>query len=209
MRVRAPAAMTASDASGVTRLLRRMREGDRTAQDILFQMVYHELHDLARRHRRRWRGNPTLDTTSLLHEAYLKLVRQEQIDVESRAHFFALASRVMRHVLTNYARDQQRLKRGGDYDRVSIDLLDSGRLPAPTKRTSTDAFVVLDEALARLEALSERQSRVVECRFYGEMTIPETATALGVSSATVKRDWATAQAWLYREMKRLQDAQEA
>jgi len=203
--------MNAPKASGVTRLLHRMREGDASAHDVLFQLVYQELHDLARRHRARWRGNPTLDTTSLLHEAYLKLARQQPIDVDSRAHFFALASRVMRHVLSNYARDQQRLKRGGSYDCLSIDALGSARVPAATatRDQSARAFVVLDEALARLEAISERQSRVVECRFYGDMTIPETAAALGVSPATVKRDWATAQAWLYREMKRMQEPQAA
>ena len=203
--------MNAPEVSGVTQLLHRMREGDASAHDVLFQLVYRELHDLAGRHRARWGGNPTLDTTSLLHEAYLKLARQQPIDVDSRAHFFALASRVMRHVLTNYARDQQRLKRGRDDDCLSIDALGSARIPATTtaRDQSARAFVVLDEALAHLEAISERQSRVVECRFYGDMTIPETARALGVSPATVKRDWATARAWLYREMKRMQEAQAA
>lgn len=198
------AVMSASTNPGVTQLLHRVRNGDRAAVDTLFRIVYDELHVLAQRHRGRWRGNLTLNTTALLHEAYLKLVRQDAIDVDGRAHFFALASRVMRHVLTNYARDQRRLKRGGDRTPVSLDALRPGaQPPAPMTAQRADAFVRLDEALARLEAVSERQSRVVECRFYGDMTIPETATALDVSPATVKRDWATAQAWLYREMERL------
>lgn len=196
--------MHASTDPGVTQLLHRVQDGDRTAVDALFRIVYDELHVLAQRNRRRWQGNPTLNTTSLLHEAYLKLVRQEEINVDGRAHFFALASRVMRQLLTNYARDQRRLKRGGDRHPVSLDSLQPASHPAASMTLEhAAAFVRLDEALAGLASMSERQSRVVECRFYGDMTIPETAAALDVSPATVKRDWTTAQAWLYREMERL------
>lgn len=199
--------MTDPSASGVTQLLHRVRGGDRDAVDALFEVVYDELHVLARRQRGRWRGNPTLNTTSLLHEAYLKLVRQDEIGVSGRAHFFALAARVMRHILTNYARDRRRLKRGGDRPLVSLDAIRADALHGAVDLTPAraDAFVLLDEALAGLERVSERQGRVVECRFYAGMTIPETAAALDVSPATVKRDWSTAQAWLFREMKRLSD----
>jgi RNA polymerase sigma factor (TIGR02999 family) len=187
----------------VTKLLLRVEDGEDGAVDDLFGLVYDELTALARRQRARWHGNDTLNTTALVHEAYLKLVDQERIGVEGRAHFFALAARAMRHILSNYARDQRRQKRGGAYDHVSVDavqvaaggelVLDGG---------TADTLVALDEALARLEALSPRQSRVVECRFYGQMTVPETAAALGISPASVKRDWAVAQAWLHREVER-------
>jgi RNA polymerase sigma factor (TIGR02999 family) len=198
--------MNAPPATAVTRLLHRVRKGDRDAVDALFRTVYDELHGLAERQRHRWNGNYTLNTTALLHEAYLKLIRQDQLDVDGRAHFFALAAQAMRHILSNYARDQRRLKRGGSRPDVPLDALRPDALAAPVTLTQqqADAFAHLDEALARLEAVSPRQSRVVECRFYGSMTVSETATALDISPATVKRDWTTAQAWLYREMKRLQ-----
>jgi RNA polymerase sigma factor (TIGR02999 family) len=198
--------MNAPPATAVTQLLHRVRKGDRDAVDALFDVVYTELHVLAERQRRRWNGNYTLNTTALLHEAYLKLVRQDQINVDGRAHFFALASRAMRHILSNYARDQQRLRRGGLQPDIPLNALRLDALAAPVTLTQQQAerFAHLDEALVRLEAVSPRQRRVVECRFYGGMTVSETATALDISPATVKRDWTTAKAWLYREMKRLQ-----
>jgi RNA polymerase sigma factor (TIGR02999 family) len=187
--------------STVTRLLGEVRGGDRDALGELFTVVYDELQLLARRQRRRWDGDYTLNTTALVHEAYLKLVDRSRIGVESRAHFYALASRAMRHILCNYARDKQARKRGGDLRRVSFD---EGRLPAgraaSPDRTS-DLLAALDDALRRLEELEPRQGRVVECRFFGGLTVKETATALGVSPRTVKRDYAMAQAWLHRELE--------
>lgn len=187
--------------STVTRLLVEVRRGERDALGELFTLVYDELQVLARRQRRRWNGDYTLNTTALVHEAYLKLVDRSRIGVESRAHFYALASRAMRHILCNYARGKRARKRGGDLRRVP---LDEGRLPAdravPPDRTS-DLLAALDDALRRLEELEPRQGRVVECRFFGGMTVEETATALGVSSRTVKRDYAMAQAWLHRELE--------
>jgi RNA polymerase sigma factor (TIGR02999 family) len=162
--------------------------------------VYDELHALAHRQRRRWQGDHTLNTTVLVHEAYLKLVGQKQIDVQERAHFLALASRAMRHILCNHARAAAARKRGGGLERVA---LDSTRLPDTAGASSgehADALVALDDALRRLEQLDPRQSRVVECRFFGGLTIEETAAALGISPRTVKRDWQVAQAWLHREM---------
>ena len=188
----------------VTRLLREARAGAPEAPDALFAHVYDELVVLARRQRARWTGDDTLDTRALVHEAYLKLVDGEQIGAEGRAHFFALAAKAMRHILSNYARDRRRLKRGGSAPHVALD-------DAPTLEGAAsdlvadhaDTLVALDEALARFEAVSPRQARVVECRFYGQMSVEETAAALDVSPATVKRDWTLAQAWLHREVERL------
>lgn len=187
----------------VTRLLARVQEGEDDAIDELFAVVYDELHERAHAQRRRWKGNETLNTTALIHEAYLKLVDQEQAEWENRAHFLAVAATAMRHILINYARDQRAQKRGGDQPAVSLDELrdDLGRAVALDEERA-ELLIVLDETLSRLETVSERQSRIVECRFFGGMTIEETAAALDVSTATVSRGWAMAKAWLHREMKR-------
>lgn len=195
-------AMSDADQRTVTRLLAAWREGDRQALDTLFPLVYEELCGLAHRQRRDWHGDYTVNTTALVHEAYLKLVDQARAGPESRAHFFALAAKAMRHILSNYAKHRRRKKRGGDVQKIS---LDADKVAAEDVLVMTDdraeALIALDEALARLDQVDERQSRVVECRFYGRMTVQETAMALGVSPATVKRDWSVAQAWLYREMR--------
>lgn len=182
------------------RLLERLRGGERGALDDLFAILYDELRELAHRQRRRWHGNYTLDTTALVHEAYVKLVGQARIDVESRAHFRALAARAMRHILCDYARERGAKKRGGELDPLRFDEADA--LPARVVFTEeqSDTLVALDDALRRLEEVDARQSEVVECRFFGGLTIEETAAAIGVSPRTVKRDWAMAQAWLRREM---------
>jgi RNA polymerase sigma factor (TIGR02999 family) len=186
----------------VTRLLAELEEGDRGALDELFSRVYGELHALARRQRRRWHGNHTLNTTALVHEAYVKLVGREQISVESRAHFLALAARAMRQILCNYARDQRARKRGGGIERVTLDDLPEAGRWAASPEDPSDALLALDEALRRLETVDPRQSTVVECRFFGGLTVEETAAAMRVSPRTVKRAWAVAQAWLHREMER-------
>ncbi|HEX2166288.1 MAG TPA: sigma-70 family RNA polymerase sigma factor [Longimicrobiales bacterium] len=184
----------------VARLLEDMGGGDRQAVDELFAILYDELRDLAGRQRARWRGNHTINTTALVHEAYVRLVGQSRIHVEDRAHFRALAARAMRHILCDYARDAAAQKRGGHLEKLPFDELlavpDAGAFTASQSHT----LVALDDALARLDDLDPRQGRVVECRFFGGLTIDETATALGISPRTVKRDWAMAQAWLHREM---------
>jgi RNA polymerase sigma factor (TIGR02999 family) len=184
----------------VVRLLEDLRGGDRQAVDQLFAILYDELRDLAGRQRARWRGNHTMNTTALVHEAYVRLVGQSRIHVEGRAHFRALAARAMRHILCDYARDAAVQKRGGRFEKLPFDEL----LALPDERAFTAAqshtLVALDDALARLDELDPRQGKVVECRFFGGLTIEETATALGISPRTVKRDWAMAQAWLHREM---------
>jgi RNA polymerase sigma factor (TIGR02999 family) len=186
--------------SGVSRMLEGLRGGDRATLDELFALVYDELHALARMQRRRWRGDHTLDTTALVHEAYVKLVARNRIDVEDRAHFLALASRAMRHILCNHARAAGARKRGGDLERVSIDPAHVPATAGPSAGMSPDTLVALDDALRRLEEIDPRQSRVVECRFFGGLTVDETAAALGISPRTVKRDWQVAQAWLHREI---------
>lgn len=176
-----------------------MRRGDRDALDRLFGLVYQELHALAHRHRQRWQGDHTLNTTALVHETYLKLARQERLGTENRAHFLALAAEAIRHILCNYARGRGALKRGGDLARVTYDE----ELPGLDPRTVSDpaaTLLALDDALLRLEQLDPRLRRLVECRFFGGMTVEETAAATGLSPRTVKRDWVLAQAWLYREI---------
>jgi RNA polymerase sigma factor (TIGR02999 family) len=186
--------------SGATSRLDELRAGGRSAFDEIFALVYEELHALARRQRRRWQGDHTLNTTALVHEAYVKLVAQKRIDVEGRPHFLALASRAMRHILCNHARAAGARKRGGDLERLSLDPVHMPAPPHSSAEEHPDALVALDDALRRLEEVDPRQSRVVECRFFGGLTVEETAAALGVSPRTVKRDWQVAQAWLHREI---------
>jgi RNA polymerase sigma factor (TIGR02999 family) len=197
---RAPQEAIARDE--VTRLLEALQRGDGAALGVLFPLVYEELRAVAHRQRRRWRGDETLNTTALVHEAYLKLVDQSRVGWESRAHFLATAAKAMRHILINYARDQRAQKRGGGSPKLSLDELGE-RLQgdAASWGDSTDLLVALDEALEELERVNARQSRIVECRFFGGMTIPETAAALGISTATVSRGWVTAQLRLYQHLQ--------
>lgn len=190
------------DSGPVTRLLEELRAGRSSAFDALVPLVYEELHGLAHAQRGRWRGDATLNTTALLHEAYTKLAAAGAPPWESHAHFLSVAARAMRQVLLDYARGKQARKRGGDQIRVTLDEERIADLGLDADLTTSVALVALEEALARLEAHDSRQGRVVECRFFGGMTIRETAEALGVSTATVERDWAMAKAWLYREVER-------
>jgi RNA polymerase sigma factor (TIGR02999 family) len=195
--------MTQASQTTVTRLLGELQLGNRAAFSELFPLIYGELRGLARRQRQGWRGDLTLNTTALVHEAYVKLVNQKHLDAGSRAHFFAIAAKAMRHILCNYARDRRRQKRGGDLQRLSIDELDA--MPAAMIVSSEQAVILmaLDDALRQLQDMNPQLSDVVECRFFGAMSIEDTAAALGLSPATVKRHWALARAWLYR---RLQDS---
>lgn len=183
----------------ITSLLSAAQRGNRAALDELFPIIYEELHNLAQSQRRRWHGNHTVNTTALVHEAYLKLVRQEEVQWKDRAHFFALAARAMRHILSNYARDQQAAKRGGNVEKVSLDAAPPGQAPYVPEE-SLGELIALDDALTQLEQLNERQSRVVECRFFAGLSVKETAAALDISPATVKRDWSLASAWLRRQI---------
>ena len=186
----------------VTRLLEASSRGDRAAFDALFSLVYADLHRVAHLQRQRWRGDHTLDTTALVHESYLKLVDQKRATWEHRAHFLATAARAMRHILMNYARDRRAQKRGGNHQKLSLE--DIGEPPdqnVTLTRANIELLVALDEAFRRLKQMNERQSRIVECRFFGGMTIPETAAALEVSTATVSRGWALAKVRLYQDVK--------
>ncbi|MEK9499604.1 sigma-70 family RNA polymerase sigma factor [Gaopeijia maritima] len=181
----------------ITRLLDRAGEGDAEAWNAVFDGVYDELRLLARRQRGRWTGHATLDTTALVHEAWLKLARPDELSLRDRGHFFALASRVMRQILCNYARDRAAQKRGGGRERVT---LDEGVVGGDSGPAAAVALRDLDDALTRLEQSHARVARVVECRFFGGLTVQETADALGVSPRTVKREWRFAQAWLQGEL---------
>lgn len=178
----------------VLSLLEAVRKGDAGALDEVFSIVYDELHSLARAQRRRWEGDYTLDTTALVHEAYLKLVDQTGAHWNNRGHFMAVAATAMRHILVNYAERRRAAKRGGDMQQVSID--DSN----PVGEEVAEEVLALHEALERLSEVNERQAKVVEARFFAGLAIEETAEALDISPATVKRDWSLASAWLHREI---------
>lgn len=197
-----------SSSHEITRLLRAVQSGkasEEAAENKLYERVYTELRKRAHGQRRRWKGEPPLRTTALAHEAYLKLVDQEEQSWESRSHFFAVAAKAMRHILIDRARRKSREKRGGDVPTLSLEELREriGRDVAVAEEAA-EMLVTLGEALERLEETRPRAARGVECRFFGGMTIEETAEALGVSERTVSRDWTQAQAWLLREMKRIQ-----
>lgn len=183
-----------NDQLEITRLLGDAGRGGRAAVDRLVPLVYNELRRIAHRRLAGESTGHTLDTTALVHETYLELVGLERIEFHSRAHFLAIAAQAMRRVLIDYAVARKAQKRGGARQPVSLDAV------ALVADERTDELLALDEALDRLAALDERQSRVVECRFFGGMNIDETAAALDISPATVKRDWMLARAWLNREL---------
>ena len=181
------------DASEVTRLLGALNAGEGDALDRLFPLVYAELRRLAEQIRQ-GPSMQTMNTTALVHEAYLRLADGDLADFEGRSHFLGVAAKAMRHVLVDHARRRSAEKRGGDLARVEL----SETLVGSAARSSDGLVLALDRALERLGALDARKARVVECRFFGDLSVEETAAALGVSTATVKRDWRMAQAWLYR-----------
>jgi RNA polymerase sigma factor (TIGR02999 family) len=179
----------------VTGLLVAWREGDATAVDRLFPLVYQELRRIAHRQLSRERPDLTLGTTALVHEAYLKLVDQTRAQWADRSQFFAISARAMRRILVDHARQHLAGKRGGRRERVN---LDEETLSLDQR---ADLLVAVDEALDRLRAVDERASRVVECRFFGGFTEEETAAALGITDRTVRRDWARAKGWLYDALR--------
>jgi len=185
----------------ISDLLRAIEQGDRQALDALFPLVYDELSILARRQRRSWHGDLTLNTTALVHEVYLKVADQKRLPAESRSHFFGVAAKAMRHILCNYARDRNRAKRGGGVQHVRLEPGHDLAAQVDLSDDQSDTLVALDESLQELERIGERQARVVECRFFGGLSVEDTATVLGVSPRTVKRDWTFARAWLRREMQ--------
>lgn len=193
-----------SDATGtgtVTRLLAELERGDREALDAVFPIVYAELRRIAHRQRREWSGDETLGTTALVNEAYLKLVDAEHLGTRTRAHFLRVAAMAMRQIMCNYARDRQVEKRGGNAPVVPLDAVRENAIGPAISPSHADTLADLDDALTRLERTDPRLGQIVECRFFGGLSIEDTAGALGISPATVKRDWALARSWLYREMK--------
>jgi RNA polymerase sigma factor (TIGR02999 family) len=189
-----------STTADVTRILRAWRDGDATAPDRLMPLVYAELRRLARDYLRRERPGHTLQPTALVHEAYLRLVRQSDVDWQSRAHFFGIAARMMRRILIDHARAHLADKRGGGPRPLSLDET----IHTPADRAAE--LVALDDALERLAELDPRKGRVVELRFFGGLTAAEAAAFLEVSEKTVKRDWQIARLWLHRELNREGDS---
>jgi RNA polymerase sigma-70 factor, ECF subfamily len=186
--------MGASPTRDITQLLRAWEEGDEHALERLTPLVYDELRKSAKRHMARERDGHTLQTTALINEVYLRLVDFDKVTWQDRAHFFAICARLMRRILTDYARSRSYLKRGGDARRITLDealmLSDDPRLD----------LVALDRALSKLGGIDPRKSSVIELRFFGGLSLKETAEALRISSDTVTRDWNLARAWLLREM---------
>jgi len=187
----------------VSRLVRELQNGRRAAFDELLPLIYDQLRLLAHRQRRRWRTDTSLNTTALVHELYLKLQGRGGIGSNGREHFYAVAAKAMRHVLSNYLRDGNAKKRGYGLTKISLDDMIEAREEPGTEfpGEQPDTLAEIEQALQRYEQIDGRGTAVVECRFYGGMTIEETAAALGVSPRTVKRDWQLAQAWLHRETK--------
>ncbi len=176
----------------ITQLLEAARSGDAAANRELFSRVYAELKVLARSHRRRWQGNDTINTTALIHEAFIKLSGSDGF--VNRTHFYATASKAMRQILLNYAEQQRTEKRGGDAVMVPLDEAQS------VGTATVDELCNLEQLLKRLEAENPRRCQIVECRVFGGMTVEETAQALEISPATVKREWQIASAELYRDL---------
>lgn len=179
----------------VSDLLVDWGQGDQEALNKLIPLVYDELHKLASRYLRRERRDHTLQTTAVVHEAYLKLVNQRDANWENRVHFFAVAAQVMRRILVDYARRHHASKRGGDLYKLSLDEA------LVTSEEKGADLLALDEALERLAAIDPRQSRVVELRIFAGLTLEETAQALNISPSTVRREWSMAKAWLHRQIK--------
>ncbi len=178
-------------------MLREWSDGSREASEELLPLVYDELHRQAARFLSHERPNHTLQATALIHETYLKLIDQREVNWESRAHFFAIAANLMRRILVDYARAKHREKRGGDALKLT---LERAELIAGKER-SID-LIALDEALGRLEKIDEQQARIVELRYFAGLSLVETAAALRVSRTTVATDWSMAKTWLHRELTR-------
>lgn len=180
----------------VTDLLRHLSHGDKAAEELLYRRVYHELRDLAAAYLRRERGGHTLQPSALVNEAYFKLTGQREITWENRHHFFGIAAKVMRRILSDYARKRQATKRGGGSVATPLDQVANILILA-----ADDPLVMhLDEALHRLAVFAPRQAQVVELRFFGGLEEPEISLMLGICERTVKRDWQKARAWLHGEL---------
>lgn len=187
--------MTEIPARGITQLLRDWSRGDRSALEALTPLVYDELRRLAASYMRRERAGHTLQNTALVHEAYVRLVDQ-RVEWKSRSHFFAIAAQMMRRILVDHAKERKSAKRGSGIRPVTLDE------PLRVSRQPAMDIVALDDALSALSAIEPQRAKIVELRFFGGLSNEEIAKALGISTATVQRQWAGARAWLYQEMNR-------
>lgn len=185
-----------SAANDATRLLGELRNGSEDAVAKLVPLLYRELRRMAAAYLSGERRNHTLQPTALVHEAYLRLVHQENVQWQNRQHFFGVAAQVMRRILVDHARGHQAVKRGGAVPKVSLE-----KAIVISKERNAE-LLALDEALTRLATVDHQQARIIELRFFGGLTVEETAQALGISPATVKRDWNMAKAWLNREVRK-------
>jgi RNA polymerase sigma factor (sigma-70 family) len=195
----------------VTQLLLRWRGGDAAALESLLPLVYEELRSLARRHLNRERGPHTLQRTALVHEAFLRMVDQTQVNWQSRSQFYGIASQMMRRVLVDHSRRRSAAKRGGQARRVDLDVVLAGKdsddhapgpaaAPLMSQRDADIDFEAVHHALERLESLDPDQGKLVELRFFGGLSIDEASQVMGISPATAKREWRIARAWLQREL---------
>ncbi len=186
----------------LTVLLKELGKGDSETLEKLYPQVYEHLHRLAVRFMSRERSGHTLQPTALVHESFLKLVEGKAVDYQDRTHFFAVAARMMRRILTDHAKAKRADKRGGGGIKISFEE----NVHAVADESQSDDVLALDEALEKLKGESERQALVVELRYFGGLSIEETAECLKASPATIKRDWNSAKLWLFRELKKSKDA---
>jgi RNA polymerase sigma factor (TIGR02999 family) len=188
--------MTSPSLHEVTELLTDWSQGNQEALDKLMPLVYDELRRLVHHYMSRERAGHTLQTTALVNEAYLRLIRRKDVHWQNRAHFFAMSAQLMRRILVDHARTHTRAKRGGGAHMITLDEA------AVVSRERAGDVIALDDSLNRLAVLDLQQSRIVELRFFGGLTVEETAEVLGRSPATIKREWRTAKAWLYHELSK-------
>jgi len=192
--------MNCAGSAEVTELLIAWSNGDQTALDRLVTLIYAELHRLARRYMQNAGPGNTLQTTALVNEAYLRLVSQQKVNWQNRAHFFAVSATSMRHIVIDMARGRRRQRRGGDAPHVAL----GEELPFSSSRSAE--LIALDDALTALAELDDRKRRIVELRFFGGLTLEETAHVLKISDATVEREWKRAKAWLSVQLNQRQTA---
>ena len=180
-----------------TQLIQQYSDGNSHALKQLFEMIYDELLGVAKRQRGRWNGYETLNTVALINETYLKMWKHQPEQIENKKHFLAIASKAMRQILINYAEKKTAQKRGGNSEAVSADEIE-----LVSDQQTADELLLIDELLKLLEKKDERQCKVFECRFFGGMTVEDTAFALDISQSTVKRDWQAACNWLYSKLEK-------
>jgi RNA polymerase sigma factor (TIGR02999 family) len=200
--------VTSRDPADITSLLKAFSRGDNTAREQLMSVVYERLRAQARRYIRRERSGITLQSTALVHEAYLRLVNGSEVDWRDRAHFFAVAAQVMRRILIDAARARAARKRGGGAQADGLTSVDLEQIPSPDSVAASSSLCDLDDALESLGRLDPRRAKVIELRFFGGFSVEETAEILEISQQTVMRDWRLARAWIARELARRHESRD-